>query len=51
MKQPTQAQKDYATELLRKLGYNRDSYKLEEMTRRQVSELISRLKYELALLK
>ena len=51
MSQPTKAQKDYVTLLLKKLGYNKNKYNLEEMTRREVSELISRLKYELALLR
>ena len=44
---PTPAQIAYATDLLRKLGYERDRYNLEGMTKRELSSLISDLKWEL----
>lgn len=44
---PTPAQLKYATDLLRKLGYDRDRYELEKMTKGEVSELITELKWEL----
>ena len=44
---PTQAQLKYATDLIRKTGYDRDKHDLENMTRGEVSNLISKLKYKL----
>lgn len=45
--QPTPAQIRYATDLMRKLGCNRGQYKLEKMTKRELSSLIDGLKWKL----
>jgi len=42
----TTAQKEYATDLICKLGYDLDWYDLEKMTRSQISRLIDELKDE-----
>lgn len=44
---PTPAQIEYCNDLLRKLGYDRDNYELERMSKGEISELISELKWEL----
>lgn len=43
---PTRAQIEYAKDLIRKLGYDLDSYDFENMDKQEVSELISELKAE-----
>lgn len=43
----TPAQRAYATDLLRKLGYDRDNYELDTMTKSEASKLIRELKNEL----
>ena len=43
---PTENQIKYATDLLRKLGYDLNEYDFDEMDREEVSELISELKEE-----
>lgn len=43
---PTQAQIDYATDLILKLGYDLDWYDLEKMSRSQLARLIDELKNE-----
>ena len=43
---PTISQIKYATDLLRKLGYDVDDYDFERMTKDEVSELIKELKME-----
>lgn len=45
-KQPTQAQIDYATDLILKLGYDLDWYDLEKMSRSQLARLIDELRNE-----
>lgn len=44
---PTPAQITYAKELIRKLGYERDRFDIKKMTKRELSKLISGLKWEL----
>ena len=44
---PTQAQIEYASKLLKMLGYDIDDYDFEIMSRRGVSNLIDNLKDEL----
>ena len=44
---PTPAQITYAKDLIRKLGYERDRFNIEKMTKRELSKLISGLKWEL----
>lgn len=46
VKLPTKAQIKYANELLEKLGYDKDDYDFEKMTRSQMSKLIGQLKRE-----
>ena len=43
---PTRKQIEYAADLLDKLGYNKEEYGIENMTRTELSELISELKDE-----
>ena len=43
---PTASQIKYATDLLRKLGYDIDDYDFDRMTKQEVSELIAELKDE-----
>ena len=43
---PTMEQIKYATDLLRKLGYDVDDYDFDRMTAQEVSELIDELKQE-----
>ena len=43
---PTQAQIDYANDLIQKLGYDPDWYDLEKMTRSQLARLIDELRNE-----
>ena len=43
---PTTEQIKYATDLLRKLGYDVADYDFEKMTREEVSDLIDELKQE-----
>ena len=43
---PTIAQIKYATDLLRKLGYDVADYDFDKMTKQEVSELIDELKDE-----
>ncbi len=43
----TPAQIRYATDLIRKLGYERDRYDLESMDKQKLSKLIGQLKWEL----
>ena len=43
---PTQAQLDYARDLILKLGYDMDWYDLEAMTRSQIARLIDELRDE-----
>lgn len=43
---PTASQIKYATDLLRKLGYDTDDYDFDRMTKQEVSELIAELKDE-----
>lgn len=43
---PTMEQIKYATDLLRKLGYDVTDYDFEKMTRAEVSDLITELKDE-----
>ena len=43
---PTMEQIKYATDLLRKLGYDVADYDFEKMTRAEVSDLIDELKQE-----
>lgn len=43
---PTQAQIEYATDLINKLGYDPDWYDIEAMTRGQVARLIDELRAE-----
>ena len=43
---PTTAQIKYATDLLRKLGYDVADYDFDKMTKQEVSELIDELKNE-----
>lgn len=43
---PTMAQIKYATDLLRKLGYDVADYDFDKMTKAEVSELITELKDE-----
>lgn len=43
---PTMEQIKYATDLLRKLGYDVADYDFEKMTREEVSDLIDELKQE-----
>ena len=43
---PTMEQIKYATDLLRKLGYDIADYDFDKMTKREVSELIDELKDE-----
>lgn len=45
--QPTPAQLKYATDLMRKLGCDRDRYKLERMTKKELSSFIDGLKWKL----
>ncbi len=45
-KKPTQAQLDYANDLIQKLGYDPDWYDLEKMTRSQLARLIDELRDE-----
>lgn len=45
-KKPTQAQLDYARDLILKLGYDMDWYDLESMTRSQLARLIDELRDE-----
>ena len=49
--QPTPAQTTYAKDLISKLGYRQGAFKLENMTRKEVSDLIERLRKELEWLK
>ena len=42
----TQMQIKYATDLLRKLGYDVDDYDFDSMTAQEVSDLIDELKQE-----
>ena len=46
MDRPTRKQIEYAADLLDKLGYDKEEYGLENMTRDALSELISELKDE-----
>ena len=46
VKRPTASQIKYATDLLRKLGYDLDDYDFDHMTRQEVSDLIGELKSE-----
>ncbi len=46
MTEPTTAQIKYATDLLRKLGYDVADYDFDKMTKAEVSELIDELKDE-----
>ena len=43
---PTASQIKYATDLLRKLGYDVADYDFDNMTKQEVSELIDELKDE-----
>ncbi len=43
---PTRKQIEYAADLLDKLGYDKEEYGLENMTREELSELISELQDE-----
>ena len=43
---PTASQIKYATDLLRKLGYDLDDYDFDKMTKAEVSELIDELREE-----
>ena len=43
---PTASQIKYATDLLRKLGYDVADYDIDKMTKQEVSELIDELKDE-----
>jgi len=45
-KRPTQAQIDYANDLIQKLGHDPDWYDLEKMTRSQIARLIDELRDE-----
>lgn len=47
MDKPTKAQIKYATDLMRKLGCDRNSYKLEQMTKKELSSFIDGLKWKL----
>ena len=46
MDRPTRKQIEYAADLLDKLGYDKEEYGLENMTRAELSELIGELKDE-----
>lgn len=43
---PTKKQIDYAADLLDKLGYDKEEYDIENMSRAELSEQISELKDE-----
>ena len=43
---PTQAQIDYARDLILKLGYDLDWYELDKMSRSQLARLIDELRDE-----
>lgn len=43
MKSPSQAQIDFATDLLEQLGYDVDDYNLSQMNRDEISALIKEL--------
>lgn len=43
---PTQAQIDYARDLIKKLGYDLDEYDLSGMTRAEIADLIRDLRTE-----
>ena len=45
-KKPTAAQIKYAYDLIDKLGYDRDDYDFEKMTRQEAIKLIAKLKRE-----
>lgn len=45
-KKPTAAQIKYAYDLIDKLGYDRDDYDFEKMTRQEAVKLIAKLKRE-----
>ena len=46
MSEPTASQIKYATDLLKKLGYDVADYDFDKMTKAEVSELIDELKDE-----
>lgn len=46
MAKATRAQIEYAADLIKKLGYDKDEYDLEKMDREQISNLIAELKDE-----